>query len=141
MIGSVRIGGRAWTTTVAAILIGISAAGCGGPAGPKPPPLGEVTGTVKLDGQPVKNAFVQFIPDNARPSTARTDDQGRFELYFNDKLKGAAVGSNTVKISARDAQPEKGNLETIPAKYNDKSELKETVKEGKNNFDFDLKSK
>lgn len=130
-----------WVALVAITAASLGIVGCGGDTGPKPPPLGKVTGVVKLNGQPVKNASVNFYPDNARPSSARTDDQGRYELVFNENLKGAAVGTHLVKISARDAQPEKGNLETIPIKYNDKSDLKREVKAGDNTFDFDLESK
>lgn len=111
--------------------------GCGSSSGPKIPELGQVTGVVKLDGQPVKNALVTFVPENVRPATARTDDQGRYELTFNDKLKGTAVGMNTVRISARDESGSKGNMETIPEKYNAKTTLKKEVKAGKNEINFD----
>ena len=72
----------------------ISLAGCGG-AGKDMPKLGTVTGTVTLDGQPLKGAKVQFVPNDSRPSGAITDDQGKYQLIFNENTNGAAVGKHT----------------------------------------------
>lgn len=78
-------------------------AGCGGGSQYVP-----VSGVVKVDGQPYKNAVVSFQPvggaGNENPgvgSTAVTDDQGRFALVAADGKTGAAVGKNRVRIQTK----------------------------------------
>ena len=60
---------------VAPCLIGIVAAGCGGPTT-------SVTGVVTLDGQPLEKAIVQFQPEreNDRPAVVLTDARGRYRV-------------------------------------------------------------
>jgi hypothetical protein len=118
------------------------AAGC---SGDKVPSLGRVTGTITLDGQPLSDATVIF--DGTKPGEpaviAKTDASGNYELYYSRGHKGATIGEHTVHISSyqppTDEVP-KAKKETIPAKYNVKSELKATVTRGQNKIDFDLKS-
>ena len=64
---------RQWFT-LAAVL---AAAGCGGGSGPVP-----VRGVVKLDGQPVANAAVVFVPQTpgGREAYGSTDANGAFRL-------------------------------------------------------------
>jgi hypothetical protein len=110
--------------------------GCGGP-GKDVPKLGTVTGVVTLDGEPLENAMVQFVPDHARMSGGKTDAQGKYELNFNERLKGAAIGKHKVRITVGSPmEPQK-----IPAKYNVQTELTAEVKEGPNTINFDLTSK
>ena len=104
----------------------------------KPPPLGTVKGTITLDGQPLPNAAVDFVPAQARGSSGVTDTSGVYTLMYDQTLKGAAVGDHTVKIRTK---VEAGTKEKLPAKYNEQSELKATVKAGENTFDFKLLSK
>ena len=115
--------------------------------------LAEVRGRVTLDGQPLKDATVMFIPSTGgRPGTAITDAEGRYELQFTGTEKGAMIGKNMVKISTY--YPPMGNTsadgkyaeiparpERLPAKYHDKTELEADVKPGVPSYDFDLKSK
>lgn len=122
---------------VACGLFIVAAVGCGGPPADLPD-IGAVSGVVTLDGQPLENARVMFTPDHSRPSGAMTDANGRYELVFNEKIKGAAVGKHKVRITLGSAmEPEK-----LPAKYNIKTELTADVKPGPNeDINFDLKSK
>jgi hypothetical protein len=117
-------------------------AGCGGgdDGRIKPPELGTVTGKVTLDGKPLEGAMVEFSPATARPSFGTTDSSGAYTLNYDEKRKGAAVGEHTVKINTRLETAALGKKEGVPARYNDKSELKATVKAGENTFDWDLKS-
>jgi len=117
----------------------------GGCSGEKLPGLGRVNGTVTLDGQPVPDATVTF--DGAKegePATlARTDATGNYELYYSRGHKGATIGEHAVHINTYqgpDDDNPKGKKETIPAKYNVKSELKATVNRGNNKLDFALQS-
>jgi len=112
----------------------------------KVPGLGTVTGTVTMDGKPVPDAMVSFEPTEPGKSAAlgKTDASGNYELYYSRSHKGAPVGENIVKITTYgetgDDENRQIRKETVPTKYNVKSELKAEVKRGANKFDFDLKS-
>lgn len=138
--------------------------GCG-TAGP---PMGQVSGSVTLDGKPMTNRLVVFVPKaGGQTSTATTNSEGKYEL-IGASTKGALIGLHTVSISsvkeaaaaavdfsqmpsdsaqyASQGDPAAYKKaaefkEVIPARYNIKSELVEEVKAGKNTIDFDLKSK
>ena len=115
--------------------------GCGPAEG-----LASVVGQVKLDGEPLSDAYVQFqcTGENAGTSTGRTDSSGNYALWFSRSKKGARIGPSKVQITTFDLDGEHGGVkripEKVPAKYNTKSELKADVKSGNNTFDFDLKS-
>lgn len=101
-----------------------------------------------MDGRPLANATVVFIPENGRPAGATTDADGRYVLNFTHGRRGAIPGKSSIRISTlRDPTPGEngtaipGSKETIPAKYNSESTLEFTVEPKKRNVaDFDLKS-
>jgi hypothetical protein len=117
----------------------VGSIGCG--SAPRDlPPLGEVSGTVTLDGKPLEGAIVVFEPETTRASNAKTDAQGKYELMFNTTIRGAAIGDHKVRISRR-GDPLTGGQESVPARYNDQSELTVNVKSGKNaDINFELKT-
>ena len=107
--------------------------------------LGSVTGTIKLDGEPLENAMVEFVPQGTgSTSYGRTDSSGAYKMMFTRDTAGASPGDNLVKISTGDVAMQDGKEvaipEVVPAKYNRQSELVRTVELGKNVFDFDLES-
>lgn len=111
------------------------------------PDMGTVYGTVTLDGQPLANASVIFAPKTpgTRSSFGTTDSDGYYELEYSANMDGAKVGEHTVRISTfKSANPNEpgdtGSAETVPNKYNSKSELSKTVEDGSNEFDFELTS-
>jgi hypothetical protein len=110
------------------------------------PGLGRVTGTITMDGKPVPNALVSFEPVDGSGATAmgRTDEQGKYELWYSRGNKGAKTGEHLVRINTYEETGEDDGRqiqrETIPARYNAKTELKATVKSGSNTLDFELKS-
>ena len=112
--------------------------GCGGG-----PSLGEVSGKVTLDGQPLAGALVEFQPSEGRGSIGSTDAQGVYKLSYTEDSQGAALGKHTVRITMAndDEDQKKPGAGTIPARYNSKSELSADVKSGSNEFNFDLESK
>jgi len=115
-------------------------AGCGGRDLPE---LGEVEGTVTLDGEPLSGAMVQFHSESGgRPGTALTDESGHYELTYVGDVEGTPAGPARVEISTvwPDGEPPPGESEKIPAAYNSQSTLKREVKAGSNTFDFPLKS-
>ncbi len=98
-----------------------------------------VHGQVLLDGKPLVLADVTFQPEGAqRPSIGRTDSSGHYELVYKRGQSGAIVGAHTVRISVSSELVR--NPPPIPARYDSQTELRQDVKPGENEFDFDLKS-
>ncbi len=133
-------------TTQRALCVGITLVGlsCSLPGCGSSNDLASVTGQVTLDGKPLPNAFVKFIPNGTvgAPSFGKTDASGNYVMMFSDTEKGAWIGENTITISTGDTglAPGMGTAETVPANYNTKSTLVETVKAGRNTLDFKLES-
>ncbi len=102
-----------------------------------------------LDGKPLPNAGVLFIPENGRPAGARTDASGHYVLEFTEGRRGAIPGKNAIQITTAaeategaDGKPVPAQKETVPSKYNAQSDLTFTVEPGKKNIaNFDLDSK
>ncbi len=133
---------------LAVMCLVVVGAGCGGPAGPD---VASVTGTVKLDGKPLPDAQVTFIPldgTGGRPGTATTDGNGRYVLHFSEGREGAIPGKNRVQITTgrssgedADGNPVAAVPEKVPMTYNSKTTLEFVVEPAKENIaDFDLKS-
>jgi hypothetical protein len=88
----------------------------------------QVEGTATLDGAPLTNVFVQFVPDidpkfQAPTAEGFTDDKGHFQLTFNQQKPGAVVGKNYVVVfrgraaagGADDRDPQARPVATGPA--------------------------
>ena len=103
------------------------------------PPLGQVSGTVTLDGQPVADAQLFFVPASGAPSVGKTDQKGQYTLAYDQKLKGAVIGQHTVRIT-KIGEPGTPNdtKNLLPEKYNEKSPLTAEVKAGQNSLNFQL---
>lgn len=132
------------TLTLTALILVFASAGCGS-SGPE---IAYVTGRVTMDGRPLANATVVFIPENGRPAGASTDSDGNYVLNFTEGRRGAIPGKNAIRITTlRDADQDEngktipGSKETIPMEYNAASTLSFTVEPNKKNIaNFDLKS-
>lgn len=142
------------------VIMSFFCVGCGG-IGTDTPDLGTVTGIITMDGKPLPNCVVSFIPETGRAAFGVTDESGKYELSYLSETKGAKIGKNTVRIAtvaknegAEEPMEEVVDVdgkvtaknknkvkEIIPAKYNTKTELKADVTAGYNSFNFDLKSK
>ena len=91
--------------------------------------LHDVGGTVLLDGRPLPDAEVRFIPDPVlegivKPASGRTDTRGFVELRIEgNDLPGVQPGFYRVEVSKTDAN----NREIVPARYNVDSELGQEV--------------
>ncbi len=122
-----------------ALLVGVTLAGCGGNE-----TLGQVTGTITLDGQPLADAFVIFAPTGGgTTSYGRTDEKGQYEMMFSDTEMGAWIGENKVEISTADVDATmsgSGQRERVPKAYNTETTLKVQVDGGPTEHNFDLKS-
>lgn len=151
---------RVRCAAVACCLVAMLVVGCG----PKGPELASVTGKVTLDGTPVTNGLVTFVPvGGGRPATGKTDANGQYTLVGVDG-KGALLGQHRVTVTtvkeaaavtemrsdspeyAKQAMPDPSDYDTakvvepIPARYNANSELTFEVKAGSNVIDLELKS-
>jgi len=138
--------GRERTGTWLSVSIILLAAviGCSRASGPE---LASVSGTVRLDGEPLPGADLLFIPENGSPSSGATDQNGRYYLRYSASRDGAMPGKHTVRISTyraarldENGQHVPGSPEKLPPEYHRNSKLTEEVKSGKNTIDFDLKS-
>ncbi len=116
--------------------------GCGGPA------YHPVGGKVTLDGRPLPDATVSFIPqsDEGTPAFGKTDSEGNYSLEESQDVVGLVAGKYSVRITTffegvpeydppLPALPEK-----VPAKYNVNTELIEEVKPGENVINLELES-
>jgi hypothetical protein len=130
-------------------------------------PLGTVKGQVTLDGKPMPNVSVTFIPageQGGATSMGRTDASGNYELIYVDGKKGALIGKHKVSVTtvrddpaaaaqmssdspeyAQQASGASGDyskqwVDPIPAKYNSPTTLEHEVKSGSNTINLELKS-
>lgn len=112
-----------------------------------------VSGVVTLDGEPLVDARVTFMPKrqgnslvSGPDSVGRTDSEGRFELETITGYSGAIVGKHTVRLSTlkqKVAEDGETFLETspelVPAHYNSASKLvAEVPSNGGDDFAFEL---
>jgi hypothetical protein len=79
--------------------IGMLATGCGG--GSDRPETANVSGKLTLDGKPLPGYIVTFQPTSGRPSVSNmpTNAEGRFELWYTFRDKGAKVGKHKVTLA------------------------------------------
>ena len=135
--------GRAaeWATLLLACLV--SLASCGPSAG------AAVTGQVTLDGSPLDDATITFVPlaGGQRQAAWATIRGGRFVIPASN---GLGTGQFRVEIRALRSGGDKTHQndptlvsakEVVPSKYNSHSELIVDIKPGENSANFVLKSK
>lgn len=123
--------------------------GCGG----TDPNRSAIGGTVTLDGKPVEQGSIVFMPVDGTTGAAASGqiEGGRYQIAGKD---GAAVGWNRVEVRAvrkTGRMIPKGlggtgkmieeQVEGAAARFNAKSTLKIDVKPGNNTADFDVVSK
>jgi hypothetical protein len=126
---------------------------CGG-CGSSGPELKPVSGKVTLDGAPVPEGTIVFLPteQTSGPTTGASITQGLYEI---PEEKGAIAGAYRVQITSVQKTGKKipagtpappGTMvdelrQVIPAKYNSSSELSAKVIVGDNSkVNFDLQS-
>jgi hypothetical protein len=122
---------------VAAALLAV--AGCD--STPKTYP---VTGTVTLDGQPIPDGDIIFLPaDTAVAPEPGKIVGGRYTLNARVGVKKVSISaSKIIPGGARGGGNEPVPEEYVPERYNDLTELTaEVVPDGTNTFDFRLTTK
>jgi hypothetical protein len=103
----------------------------------------DVTGEVTLDGQPLTDGVIHFMPVDGKSRTTSTFVR---EGHFQARVPTC---EQRVEISCVKAQPLRPGqaadsatgAEVVPAKYNTKSELSAKVSRGRNQVKFELKGK
>ena len=137
-----------------AILVALLLAGCS--ASSKPYQTAPVAGRITLDGKPLPDAHVTFMPVAEAQSRSQsgpegngdTADNGRYSLKTAFGDAGASVGKNRVMITTRKTELDPMNpdrskevaKERVPAKYfSDQSPLFWDVSSsGTKTADFEL---
>lgn len=129
---------------LSAFLVALGLTGCG-KSGPE---ILAVSGVVTLDGQPLDQARVVFVPAKGRPAVGLTDAKGAYQLQFTEDRWGATAGPHKVMITTERSQTGgegaplvPGRKELLPKRYHETTELQATVAPDKQTFDFALTSK
>lgn len=135
---------------VATVILPLAAIGCSRPAD-----LGEVAGTVTLDGKPLARGRLALECPGHRPASARIEDGRILEVTTYRPGDGAAIGRHRIAVFARD-EPAPAVVESpgqsrfnpasmvghsmLPARYNhpDTSGLSATIKPGQNTLSLAL---
>lgn len=130
--------------SLAVVLVVLAGFGCGSDSD-----RSRVTGTVSYNGEPVDDGGIAFMPAGEGTASFRATGEIRDGRYDLDYKRGPAPGNYRVEIywnkkTGRILNGPKGatkdeRAQAIPAKYNEKSELRAEVKPGANTFNFDLK--
>lgn len=101
----------------------------------------QVAGSVTLDGKPLPEGRIIFeSPEDASQGIPPASGEIKDGQYSVE----TTPGDKTVRISHRvqsgqdEITKEPIMKESLPAKYNKKSELKTTISDGENHADFDL---
>ena len=84
-----------------------------------------VSGQVLIDGAPLSQGNIKFVPEGARPSAGIIAEDGRFTLTCYDGNDGVVPGTHRVQVSASEILGESKVKWWAPKKYCDfrKSEL------------------
>jgi hypothetical protein len=111
------------------------------------PTIGTVSGTVTIDGAPVKSGSIAFFPMDGKSPT------GGAAIVDGQYMATVAPGTARVEIHASKVIGQRKAYDTpdspmmeivgeaLPAKYHEASELTLDVKPGENRQDYDLTTK
>jgi len=120
-------------------LLCVGLPGCGAENGTK------VIGTVTLDGTPLAEGAIAFVPaDGKTASSAGTISNGLYSVELPPGPKKVEITASKVvgQRQAYEGQPDSPMVDItesiIPDRYNRRSELTIEVQPGKNTQDFDL---
>ncbi len=108
-------------------------------------PLGRVSGTVTLDGRPLRRATVEYTPAEGAPAYGLTDSSGAYTLSYVPGRPGATLGEQTVRITTYDWVTQRDGAkqeipELVPSRYNADSVLSTMVERGSQRHDWKLRS-
>ena len=112
------------------LLLAVAGCGSGGP------PRLRVVGAVTLDGQPLADGAISFLPTGKGVAAGATIAGGRYE--YRVEIRASAPSGKQVKDTF--GQASISEMESIiPTRYNDKTTLRaEIMAVGPNQFDYSL---
>jgi hypothetical protein len=128
---------KAFSTAIIAVVIGLLASAT---AGCRPAPVA-IQGTVTLDGEPLDQAAIQFIPTAPnRKKTGCAIQQGKYELPAKNGLLPGAYRADILDLPLLTHEPAPPRPELH--RYSNDSPLKIVVEPGgTRTFDFELATK
>ncbi|WP_425395914.1 hypothetical protein [Aeoliella sp.] len=99
-----------------------------------------ISGQVLIDGKPLPQAFVKFVPEEGRAAGGNTDSDGRFTLTCYEAGDGASIGLHKVSVRATDAVSNVAIRWRAPKKYQDieTSEIEVEVSEPRDDLLIEL---
>lgn len=107
---------------MAIALVAVTIGGCGKGS----PKLHPATGTVTLDGKPLVDATVSFVPASGRPSDGKTDGSGKYTI-MTDGQPGVPAGAYKVAVSKFTSQ---GEMPAMAPSPDDMRKMYEKKKKG-----------
>lgn len=111
------------------------------------PTVGIINGTVLVDGEAPETGSIVFAPtDGKHGPSGGTITDGAYEVTVpvgtsKIEVRVPVVVGQTRIYNTKDSPIQDVMEESLPAKYNDNSELTLEVTPGKSTHDFDLESK
>ena len=131
---------KCWTRSAVFVAATLLLAGCGDDR------FGEITGAVRIDGQPIEQGSILFIPLEGTPPVewGGPIENGQYKAKVPIGLVKVTISSlkdtgKKKKFYDSPEAPEKAIFEqAIPTRYNLETELKYEVKSGKHQKDWDL---
>ncbi len=105
----------------------------------------QVEGVVKLEGAPLANVFVQFVPvdpeEQGPISQGQTDAKGHFTLVTNDDRDGAVIGPHKILVFAGRTETGARLGASVPPGYRTVKDTKLSldVTADKHSYDLELK--
>jgi hypothetical protein len=103
-----------------------------------------VTGTVTLDGQPLKEGKIFFVEDDGRPPAGADVTNGAFTLsaYPGKKRVQILAWQMVMDTSGMEEHTDPVPRNYLPERFNTKTTLgAEVTEEGANDFKFEVFSK
>jgi hypothetical protein len=111
------------------------------------PSMGEVTGTITVDGTPAKIGSISFFPMDGKSSTAGAAvKEGKYTAKVpvgkvKVEIRVSKIVGEKKLYDTPDSPVQPIMQEVLPPKYNDRTELELDVQPGKNEKNYDLKTK
>lgn len=104
-------------------------------------PMGDVRGKVTLNGEPLAQGAVQFVPVNGdTPTTGGVIRDGAFQVEVPVAKQRVKISSNVVdkEKTPPNATADQIVMKSLPAKYNTHSDITLDVVSGANEVEYKL---
>ncbi|QDT06652.1 hypothetical protein K227x_50680 [Rubripirellula lacrimiformis] len=86
----------------------LTLAGCS----PSGPPMGFVSGSLTMSGQPIENGSIEFVPlSGGRPSLALSNSDGEYEAYYLPGVAGVIPGKYKIRFEIGKSSPSDAGID------------------------------